>query len=329
MTVPIVFSSLSAGQAEADREVLALLERDELPDVGELVGVERVLGEPLVDDDRQRSAALHEGIGVGQGALRGTELVEGGEPQGLLRLHDDHRRPCLAGHRLGQRPEQVAAIRAGIRRLRRCAHDHQLVVRRLLDDRLAHARRLADEPGRPAHAGVLTDEGVDRGLLALDGPRADALRHDVQHHDLRPEALGEVAADAHGELGVGPAADRHEDRAHMVDAALLDDREVARRLADHRIDRRAEHRPRPGVLAGERHLGGLRLGPRGLRRRRRAAPAEDDEVRSPPPRPPRSRRRRHDDRCGPGSGARRPPRRRTSSTRWSRRREVRAWVAPS
>ena len=66
----------------------------------------------------------------------------------------------------------------------------------------------------------------------------------------------------------------------MIEPALLDDGEVARRLADHGIDGRAEDRPRAGVLAGQRHLGCLRLGTRGLRRRRRSAPAEDDEVRA-------------------------------------------------
>ena len=127
-------------------------------------------------------------------------------------------------------------------------------------------------------SGVLADEGVDRRLLALDGSRADALRHDVEHHDLRAEALREVAADPHRQLGVRPATDRHEDRSHLAEAALLDDGDVARRLAHDRVDGGREDRPRQHPLAGEDHLGGLRLGPRGLRRRRRTAPAEDDQV---------------------------------------------------
>ena len=65
---------------------------------------------------------------------------------------------------------------------------------------------------------------------------------------------------------------------HVLEAALLDDRDVARRLAHDRVDRRAEHRSRQSPLAGEHHLGVLGLGPCGLRRRRRSAPAEDDEV---------------------------------------------------
>ena len=59
---------------------------------------------------------------------------------------------------------------------------------------------------------------------------------------------------------------------HVVHAALLDHRDVARRLAHHRVDGRREDRrsvaPRPA----------RRLRPRGSGRRRRAAPAEDDEV---------------------------------------------------
>ena len=71
-------------QPDADREVLPLLERHELADVGELVGMERVLGEPLVDDDRQRAGALDEGVGVGERPLAGAQLLERGEADRLL-----------------------------------------------------------------------------------------------------------------------------------------------------------------------------------------------------------------------------------------------------
>ncbi len=108
----------------------------------------------------------------------------------------------------------------------------------LLHDRLPHAGRLADHPGRAPRPGVLLHEGVDRLLLALDGALADALGHDVQHHHPRTEALGEVAADPHGQLGVRPAAHRHQDRPDLVQAALLDDGDVARRLAHDRVDGR-------------------------------------------------------------------------------------------
>jgi hypothetical protein len=137
-------------------------------------------------------------------------------------------------------------------------------MRRLPDDRLAHAGGLADHAGRPARAGVLADEGVDGDLLALDGPRADPLRHDVEDDHLRGETLCQVAADAHRQLGMRAAAHRHEDRAHRVEPALLDDGDVAWRFADHRVDGRAEDGSWQRPLAGQRHLGRLRLGARGL-----------------------------------------------------------------
>ena len=64
------------------------------------------------------------------------------------------------------------------------------------------------------------------------------------------------------QLGVGAAADRDEDPLDVLGAALLDDGDVARRVADDLVDRRREHRRAGPVAAG----------------RRLAAPAEDDEV---------------------------------------------------
>ena len=127
---------------------------------------------------------------------------------------------------------------------------------------------------------MLAHEGVHRHLLALHGAVADPLRHHVEHDHLRAEALGEVAADSHRELGVGAAAHRHEDRLHLVEAALLHDRDVARALAHDGVDGRREDRARADALAGEGQLRGLRLRAGGLRRGRRAAPSEDDEVRT-------------------------------------------------
>ena len=145
---------------------------------------------------------------------------------------------------------------------------------------LPDARRLADQARGASRSGVLADERVHGGLLALDRPLADPLRHDVEHDDLRAEALRQVAADPHRQLGVGAASDRDEDRLHLVEPALLDDGDVARRLAHDRVDRRREDRARPRPLTGHRHLGRLGLGPGRLRRGRRSAPAEDDEVRA-------------------------------------------------
>ena len=56
--------------------------------------------------------------------------------------------------------------------------------------------------------------------------------------DRRVVALGERVGEPQGELGVRAAADRDEDPPDVARAALLDDRDVARRLADDLVDRR-------------------------------------------------------------------------------------------
>ncbi len=85
---------------------------------------------------------------------------------------------------------------------------------------------------------MLADERIERLLLAGQRPLADALGHDVHDHDLGLKALAEVAGEAYRQLGVGTAADRDQDRRHLVQAALLDDGDVARRLANHLVDGR-------------------------------------------------------------------------------------------
>jgi hypothetical protein len=77
-------------------------------------------------------------------------------------------------------------------------------------------------------------------------------------------ALGDGARDVERQLGVRAASDGHDDTLEVADAALLDDGDVARRLAEDLLDRRGER-------AGQ--AGTVRL-PAG----RLAAPAEDDEV---------------------------------------------------
>ena len=69
-----------------------------------------------------------------------------------------------------------------------------------------------------------------------------------------PEALRQVAADPHRQLGVRPSANRHEDRLDLVQAALLDDGDVARRLAHDRVDGRREDRVCAALAARPRPL---------------------------------------------------------------------------
>ena len=275
MTRPIVFSSFSAGSPTLIVRPCFSLSSTSCAMSRNSRGVERVLGEPAVDDRRQRAAVLHVRVGVRPACPppRAARRRSPG-PAACLVLTTITVGLALEATVSATRAEQEAAVRRRIRRLGRCAHHHQVVVRRLADD----GRRgpMSPRAGSPRTRRVppcSRTKSVERLLLALQRALADPLRHDVQHHHLRPEALAQVAGQAHRQLGVRPAADRHQDRAHVVEAALLDDRDVARRLAHHRVDRRGEDRrpvaprtrapPRPCAAAAGR---------------RRAAPAEDDEV---------------------------------------------------
>ena len=77
-----------------------------------------------------------------------------------------------------------------------------------------------------------------QGVLGLgpDGFR-HARRHEVHHGDRRPMPVGERVRDPQRELRVGAAADRDEDPADVLRPALLDDGDVARRVADGLVDR--------------------------------------------------------------------------------------------
>ena len=106
--------------------------------------------------------------------------------------------------------------------------------------------------------------------LGADG-LGDAGRDEVQDHDRGVVAVGQGVGEAQRQLGVRAAADRDEDPPDLAGAALLDDGDVARRVADDLVDRRAR-RParRRSRLAG-----------------RLAAPAEDRSGPRPARRPPR------------------------------------------
>ena len=219
---------------------------------------------------------------------------------------------ALRRDRLGQRAEQVAPVRAGVRRLRRCAHHHQLVVGGLLDDRLAHAGATR---GSARSRAACRRARARRRRPRPARARRPARRCPWARRAARPPSppkrlarsrLMRMASSACGPPRTGTRIDSTWSRPRCLTTAMShgDSRTTASMVG-------REDRSRAGPLAGQRHLGGLRLGTRGLRRRRRTAPAEDDEVASPPRRPPRSRRRRHGGRCGPSSAARPPPRRRS------------------
>ena len=110
---------------------------------------------------------------------------------------------------------------------------------------------------------VLLDERRERPFrLGPDGHR-DARRDEVEDDDRRVVVGRDGVGEADRELGVRAAADRDEDALDVAGTALLDDRDVARRLADDLVDGRREDR---------------RAGAPVVARRRLAAPAEDDEV---------------------------------------------------
>ena len=98
--------------------------------------MERVLGEPSVHHGGQRAAALDEGVRLGEASLLAPQLLEGGEAHLLPGLDHDHGRLGARRDRVGQRPEQVAAVRRRICRARGGPHHHQVVMRSLTQDRL-------------------------------------------------------------------------------------------------------------------------------------------------------------------------------------------------
>ncbi len=149
---------------------------------------------------------------------------------------------------------------AGGRHGRR-AHDHDVGGLGLAQDGVADVGGLADGLLHLA-VGVLADEMGQGPLRLRSNALGDAAWHEVQGHDLRLVAVGQGVGEAQRQLGVRAAADRHEDAADLRRAALLDHRDVARRVANDLVDGRRE----------DRCLGS------GPGRRGLAAPAEDDQV---------------------------------------------------
>ena len=98
--------------------------------------MERVLREPSVYHGGERAAALDVGIRLGEAPLLAPQLLEGGEAYLLARLDDDDGGLGTRGDGVGQGAEQVAPIRGGIGGVGRCTHHHQVVMRRLAQDRL-------------------------------------------------------------------------------------------------------------------------------------------------------------------------------------------------
>ena len=227
-------------QDQADREVLLLLERDEPPEVGELGVVEVRLAEPALDPDRDGPCLLGRTVGGGERLGPRGQLVEGVAGDGLARPDDDDRRLRARGHGLGEGAEQVALPVRSARRGRR-AHDDEVGLLGLAQDRVADVGRLAQE-GLAATVEVLLDERGQRALRLCPDRERDARRDEVEDDDRGTVEARDRVGVPDRELGVRAAADRHEDALDVLRAALLDDGDVARRVAHDLVDGRREDR---------------------------------------------------------------------------------------
>ena len=222
--------------------------------------VEVRLAEPALDLGRDGPRLLGGAVGGGQGLGPRRQAIEGRALDGIAGLDDDDARLGARRDRLRQGAEQVGlAVRAG--GAGRGAHDDEVGPLGLAQDRVADVRGLLEERLAAALEVLLDERG--QGVLGL-GPHGhrDARRDEVEDDDRRVVVAGDGVGVAQGELGVRAAADRDEDALDRPRAALLDDGDVARGVADDLVDGRREDR-RPGLVA----RAGL------------AAPAEDDEVR--------------------------------------------------
>jgi len=191
----------------------------------------------------------------------GRELVEGGALDRLAGLDDHHGRLGTCRDRLRQGTEQVAlAVRAAGRR--RCAHDHEVRLLRLPQDRVADVGRLTQD-GLATAGDVELDERRE-GSLGLGADRKrDPGRDEVEDDDRRVVMDRDRVCEAERQFRVWSATHRDQDATDEFAAALLDDRDVARRVADDLVDRRREDGGAAAVMATGRA----------------PAPAEDDEVR--------------------------------------------------
>ena len=196
-------------QHERDRDALLLLELDEAAQVGELGVVEVRLAEPALDAGRHGPGFLGCPIGGDQRLGLPCERVERRAADLLARLDDDDRRLGTRGDRLGECPEQVRVDAIAARHSRR-AHDDEVRLLGLTQDRVAHVGRLAQDRLALALQVLLDERGKRPFRLGSHGHR-DARRHEVEHDDRGPVIRRDGVGEPDRELGVRAAADRDED----------------------------------------------------------------------------------------------------------------------
>ena len=257
-------------QDEAYGHPLLFLEVGESAEIGKLGVVEVRFPEPPLDPSGNGSGLLGGPVGGGEGLGSGGELLEGPMRDRLAGLDDDDRRLGTQRDRLRQGAKQMGravAFRAGHGR---SAHDDEIDALGLAQDRVSDVDGLA-EPRLGAPADVLLDECRECPLGLRPNSERDPRRHEVERDNFALVQAGERVGKAQSELGVGSAADGHEDLLQLARATLLDNADVAGSIADHLVDGRREDR-RVAVSPADRRLS---LAAGGCL----PAPAEDDEVR--------------------------------------------------
>ena len=196
-------------QDQRDRDALLLLELDEPPEVGELGVVEVRFAEPALDAGGDGARLLGGTVGGDERLRLRCQLSNVAPPISSRVLTTTTEGLARARDRLGQRPEQVRvhAVAAGHRRR---AHHDEVRLLGLAQDGVADVRRLAQD-GLALALEVLLDERREGPFrLRPDGHR-DARRDEVEHDDRRAVVGRDRVGEADRQLGVGTAADRHED----------------------------------------------------------------------------------------------------------------------
>ena len=245
--------------------------------------VEVGLGEPAVDPGRDGARLLGGAVGRGERLGPLGQLLERLAADRLAGLDDDDRGLAPAGRspRAARRTATCPARRAApTRPSRRGPRAPPRAGSRSgrWRSRAGSARERAVTCWR-ANAASACSAWARTASVTPAGTRCIT-------DDGRVVAVGERVGEPQRELGVGAAADRDEDPPDVARAALLDDRDVARRLAHDLVDRRRDHR------AAARRGGG-----------RTCRPSRRSSGRLPARRPPRRCRRPRGGRSGRAGGS--------------------------
>ena len=231
-------ASLSVGSTGADGQALLLLELDEPAEVGELGVVVVRLGEPAVDAGGRRCGpARRRGRRprASPPARRAARSVSGSVCSRVLTTMTVGRACCATVSGSTPNSAPVVAAVAGATAAAPMTTSWAVSASRMIAQRRRRPRRAAVAPAR-RHA--LPHERRQRALGLRADDAGDVRRNDVHHVDAGVEVAPQRGREAQRQLGVRAAAHRRQDALARPDAALLDDRDVARRLAHDLVDGR-------------------------------------------------------------------------------------------